>query len=105
MHMWFKHLFDCRKDEKGYVKCFECGKRMHEDTYKELTTCYSHILEKKKYKLAAGDENNVVIVHPDCHHLYTMQPRKAVNQFNLRLKLLEQYEFTGVSETSNEDMS
>ena len=91
MHQWFLYLFDMRKDENGYVKCFECGKPMHEDTYKEQTTCYSHILEKSKYPEYAGDPDNVVIVHPDCHHLYTMRPKKAINQYNLKLKLKEQY--------------
>jgi hypothetical protein len=91
MHEWFVYLFDERKDEQGYVRCFECGKRMHEDTYKHLTTCYSHILPKgvKKYAHLAGDEDNIAIVHPSCHNLYEATPRLAVNQWKKRLELLE----------------
>lgn len=94
MHIWFFYLFEQRMDENGYVKCFECGKPMHESAYKHTLTCYSHILEKSKhggYPQFAGKEWNVMIVHPDCHHLYSMRPTKATNQYNLRLKLLEEH--------------
>lgn len=91
MHEWFFYLFDSRKDENGYVTCFECGKRMHESFYKYLLTCYSHILDKgiNRYKKYKGEEWNVKIVHPDCHNLYTMKPKEAKNQYKLRLKLIE----------------
>jgi hypothetical protein len=92
MHLWFIYLFDQRKDKNGYVKCFECGKKMHESAYKELSICYSHLLEKKKYPEFAGNEENVVICCPDCHNLYSMSPRKAINQYNLKLKLIEKYD-------------
>lgn len=89
LHEWFAYLFEQRMDKDGYVKCFECGKKMHQDTYQELSICYSHILSKSKYPKLKGDENNVKIVHPDCHNLYTMKPEKAKNQFNYFLKLKE----------------
>lgn len=91
MHLWFIYLFDQQKDEKGYVKCFECDKKMHEDTYKYLTTCYSHILAKKDYEEYKGKEWNIKIVHPDCHHLYSMSPKKAKKQYALYLELLEKH--------------
>lgn len=91
MHEWFKHLFEQRIEKFGCVPCFECGKPMHEDTYKDLTTCYSHILGKKQYSKYAGYSENVVIVHPDCHNLYTMKPKEAKNQYALYLKLKEKY--------------
>lgn len=91
MHLWFQHLFEERMDEYGRIKCFECGKTMLEGTYKELSTCYSHILGKRQYPEYAGQEWNIVIVHPDCHNLYTMKPTKAVNQYSLYLKLKKQY--------------
>lgn len=91
MHNWFVYLFEQRMNEEHYVFCFECGCLMHEDTYKENTCCYSHILEKAKYKQHKGDPDNVVIVHPQCHTLYTVKPTKAINQYNLSLKLKEQY--------------
>lgn len=91
MHQWFIHLFDERKDSDGNVPCFECGKKMHEDTYKEVSVCYSHLLEKKKYKNFAGDPDNVVIVHPSCHNKYTMTPKKAINQYNKMKQLKTKY--------------
>lgn len=92
MHLWFIYLFDQRKDQYGYVRCFECGKKMHEDTWKMLSSCYSHILSKKKYPEMKGDENNVEICHPDCHHLYGFRPMLAKNQYAKYLKLKEDYE-------------
>lgn len=91
LHQWFIYLWEQQMDENGYVNCFECGKPMHEDTYKTLTTCYSHILEKSKYPEHKGNPENVVIVHPDCHNLYSMKPKKAVNQYNLYLQLKKKY--------------
>ncbi len=91
MHEWFKYLFEYRMDEKGFVECFECGKKMSKQTYQNNMSCYSHILEKSKYPELAGNEDNVVIVHPDCHNLYTMRPTKATNQYNLKQQLKEKY--------------
>jgi hypothetical protein len=78
-------------DNMGYVKCFECGKRMSEATYKHLSTCYSHILSKKKYPEYKGAEWNVKIVHPECHHLYTVRPSNAINQYSEYLKLKDKH--------------
>lgn len=91
LHKWFTYLFDERKDKNGFVKCFECGKPMHEDTYKNMSICYSHILSKKKYPDLKGDPANLVIVHPNCHNLYTVSPLKASKQHNLYKILIENY--------------
>ena len=91
MHLWFIYLFEQQMDKNGYVKCFECGKKMHQDTYKHLTTCYSHILQKKTYPSEAGNVENVKIVHPNCHSLFSLKPKEAINQYNLYLKLKEKY--------------
>jgi len=87
MHQWFAHLFEYRMNSNGFVRCFECGKPMHESVYKDMSMCYSHILSKKKFPQFAGEEWNVKIVHPDCHTLYSMRPKKATNQYNEYLKL------------------
>lgn len=87
MHLWFVHLFESRMNQFGFVSCFECGKLMHKDTYINQSTCYSHILGKKQYPAYAGEEWNVKIVHPDCHHLYSMKPQKALKQYSEYLKL------------------
>ena len=87
MHEWFNYLFDLRKDKNGYVNCFECGKKLHQDIYRETSSCYSHILSKKLYPEYRGDPENIVIVCPDCHNLYTYRPKKAINQYNKYLEL------------------
>ena len=87
MHQWFAYLWQQRQDENQVVYCFECGKPMHANTYKDLSTCYSHILGKKLYPKYAGAEWNVKICHPDCHNLYTIRPKQATNQYNEYLKL------------------
>lgn len=89
MHLWFIYLFEQRMDEDKNVICFECGKKMSETSWKKLTTCYSHILSKKIFKQYKGSEFNVKICHPDCHNLYTLNPQKAINQYNEYLRLLE----------------
>ena len=91
MHQWFKHLFEQRMDTNHYVKCFECGGLMHENTYKELSICYSHILAKSEYVEHVGNPENIEIVHPDCHNLYTMRPKKAIKQYAKFLQLKNKY--------------
>lgn len=91
MHEWFKYLFTKQMDANGYVNCFECGKPMHQEQYMELTTCYSHILPKSTYPGQAGNPENVKIVHPACHDLYTNLPSNAIKQYTLYLQLKEKY--------------
>ena len=97
MHQWYLYLWDARKIKVGntfVVPCFECGELLEEDYYKENTCCYSHILEKgnAKYRHLAGDQENVVIVHPDCHTLYGLKPKKAINQYNKKIELLKKHQ-------------
>lgn len=91
LHEWFKYLFDIRKDSKGIIKCYECNYPLHEETYKEISTCYSHILSKKEYPLLAGNPDNVVITCPNCHNLYTMKPKCAKKQYSLYVYLKQLY--------------
>jgi len=91
MHLWFEYLWEERCNEKGQIKCYECGKIMNRNTWKEYSTCYSHIYPKSTYPLLKGNEENVVITHPDCHFLYETTPKKAKNQYALKLKLGKKY--------------
>lgn len=91
MHLWFMHLFDNRKNNRNVVFCFECNKPLHEQHYKDNSTCYSHLLEKKKYPHLEGLEENVKIVCPDCHNLYTMKPQEAKKQYKEMLNLKSKY--------------
>lgn len=88
LHDWFMYLYEQRADDNGFVKCFECGRNMHMSFYIGNTMCYSHLLEKSRYPQYAGDPNNVVITHPECHHLYSMKPKEAINQYT-RMKELK----------------
>ena len=85
------HLFESRMNKLGFVKCFECGKLMHKDTYINQSSCYSHILEKSRYPQFAGEEWNIKIVHDYCHNLYTMYPKRAINQYSERVRLIKEY--------------
>lgn len=91
MHQWFQYLFDQRKDKDGFIDCFECGTFLHEMNYRDITICYSHLLEKSKYPQYAGDERNVVITCPDCHNLYTMRPKQAIKQYEAAQQLKKLY--------------
>jgi 5-methylcytosine-specific restriction endonuclease McrA len=91
LHLWFMHLFEKRMDRKGFVRCFECDRPMHEDVYKEISACYSHLLSKKTHPEHAGNPDNVVIVHPDCHNLYERLPQKAKKQYARYLELKNKY--------------
>ena len=91
MHRWFIYLFNFRKNNKGFVKCYECEKWMHEDNYKMLSSCYSHILNKTNYKQYAGKPWNLKITHPECHQLFELFPQKAIKQHSLYLELLEKH--------------
>jgi 5-methylcytosine-specific restriction endonuclease McrA len=91
MHTWFVYLFNQRKNNQGFVKCFECGKSLHEYFYKNLSIVYSHILNKKKYPKYAGDPENVEIVCPDCHNLYELKPKSAEKQYAKKQELIKLY--------------
>lgn len=90
MHCWFAYLFEKRMNSEHEVCCFECGKPLHESIYKELSCCYSHILSKNIYPQFKGEEWNVKICCCDCHNLYTMQPKKAIRQYNEYIKLKQE---------------
>lgn len=91
MHLWFMYLFESRMDANGYINCFECGRPLHESKYKENSCVYSHILEKSRFPKEEGNRFNIEICCPDCHTLYTMKPKSAINQYTKRLKLLKEY--------------
>ena len=87
MHEWFKYLFEQRMDDEHNVYCFECGRKLPEHIYKEISAIYSHILPKSTYPDMAGNPDNVKIVCMTCHNLYTMLPSNAKKQYKEYLKL------------------
>lgn len=57
-----------------------------------MNSCvYSHLLNKKQFKEYAFKDWNLKIVCPECHSLYTLYPKKAVNQFAKYEELLEKH--------------
>lgn len=92
LHKWFTTLWD--KQEimnhwgKRYVICFETGRRLSREQYRENWICYSHILRKEKYPEYEQKEWNVKIVTPDSHWKFTNFPEKAKNQYDEFKKLL-----------------
>lgn len=68
LHQWLFELFDKRKDQDGYVYCYESGVRMHESKYKYNLLIYSHCYPKASYPQYAMEEWNVLIVMPEKHN-------------------------------------
>lgn len=89
---WFLKLWD--KQEmmnpwgKRYVVCFETGKALYREKYRENWSCYSHILRKEKYGEYKMEDFNVKIVNPQAHWEYTHFPEKAKKQYTEYKKLL-----------------
>jgi 5-methylcytosine-specific restriction endonuclease McrA len=79
--IWYMYLFDQRKDENNNCYCFECNKTLNEVTYKSNLICYSHLLSKALYPEHMGNPNNIVIVCPDCHNIFSLDAEKAIKQF------------------------
>ena len=75
------YLFDQRKDENNNCYCFECDKKLNEVTYKSNLICYSHLLSKVQYPEHMGNPDNIVIVCPDCHNIFSLDAKKAIKQY------------------------
>lgn len=73
-HQMFLEIWDEREetDSAGnkFVRCFETGKRMSREFYRENTCVYHHILEKSDSKFPQYDlvKDNIVILHFDVHN-------------------------------------
>lgn len=68
--MWnfFLEIWDERQDEKGYCYCFETGQPMSRSRYRELSSCYDHVLEKHFWTRYKFCKKNIVIILPEVHH-------------------------------------
>lgn len=64
----FLDIWDERQDEKGYCYCFETGKPMHRNYYRENTACYDHVLEKHHWTQYKFTKKNIIIVTPEVHN-------------------------------------
>jgi len=92
LHEWFIEIWKERegfdKSGRGYVTCFETGKKLYSDYYMSNSCCYSHIIPKSKRPDLAMEDFNLQIVHPDAHAQYETFPEKAPKQFALKQELL-----------------
>lgn len=92
MHQFFLDLWDERELFNGdifYCKCEETGKTLTRNFYRGNSCCYSHILPKSKYKELAFMKENIMIVSPEAHAQYELNPEKTPNQLKRKLKLLK----------------
>ena len=69
MFQLFLTIWDNRADKDGNCFCFESNKVLRRETFKNLSTCYHHVLAKGKgsYPQYCLTEKNIVILHPDIH--------------------------------------
>jgi 5-methylcytosine-specific restriction endonuclease McrA len=92
LHEWFLEVWKEREEfdsnGRGYVTCFETGKKLYSDYYMSNSCCYSHLIPKSKRPDLAMEDFNLKIVHPDCHAQYETFPEKAPKQYALRQELL-----------------
>jgi hypothetical protein len=92
LHEFFLNLWDERELFNGtlsYCKCEETGKILTREFYRENSCCYSHILSKSKYPELAFKKENIMIVSPDAHAQYELNPEKTPNQLKRKLELLK----------------
>jgi len=79
------------ENEYGYIYCYETGKPMHRDVYRENLCIYSHCYPKNKYPQMAMLESNILLVLPEIHAQWEIDQKKCpkmLNYFN-KLKNLE----------------
>ena len=67
MYNFFLELWDEQEDVEGNCYCFETGKKMPRSVFRHLSTCYHHILPKKKYENYKYLKKNIKIILPDIH--------------------------------------
>lgn len=69
MRLLFLEIWDERQDEEGNCYCFETGKKMKREIFRELSSCYDHVLEKNDnaYPQYKFTKKNIIIVLPEVH--------------------------------------
>jgi hypothetical protein len=87
----FLEIWDERQDEEGNCYCFESGKKLNRSYFRELSTCYHHVLAKSKssypeYKLL---KKNIVILHPEIHNQVENSLDRCPKIKKLKEELLE----------------
>ena len=68
MKQMFLEIWDERQDGQGRITCFETGKVMSREVYRELSSVYDHVLEKSTYPEYTLVKKNIVIILPDVHN-------------------------------------
>lgn len=67
LHNFFIDLWDERCDSNGNCFCFESGKLMSREVYRENIACYHHLLFKSRFPEFKFNKDNIVIITPDIH--------------------------------------
>lgn len=63
----FLEIWDERADDNGNNFCFETGRLLKQEYYRNNSCCYHHCLFKEKYPEYRLLKENIVIIHPDVH--------------------------------------
>lgn len=91
LHTWELELWDSLEDKNGYVYCYETGTPMHRNVYRQNLCVYSHCLPKSKYPEYAMEKWNLLIILPDVHSLWEINPQKCLKMWTYTEKLKEKY--------------
>lgn len=88
---FFLALWNSQEDIEGNCYCFETGKRMSREVYRENRCCYSHCLPKGKYPQFALEKANTLIVLPDVHAQWEVNQDKCPKMKEYYLNIKEIY--------------
>lgn len=64
---FFLQIWDERADVYGNCTCFETGRLMKKEYFRELSSVYHHCLYKSKYPEYRFLKDNIVIILPEIH--------------------------------------
>lgn len=88
----FLEIWDDRCDDNGNNYCFETGRLLKQEYFRNNSSCYHHCLFKEKYPEYRFLKENVVILHPDVHAQVHVDidktPKTKKYTLELRNKLL-----------------
>lgn len=88
----FLEIWDERCDDHGNNYCFETGRLLKQEYYRNNSSCYHHCLFKEKYPQYRFLKENVIIIHPDIHtQIHTdvdKTPKTKKYTLDLKNKLL-----------------
>lgn len=94
MMTWFQQIWDERQDEKGCCYCFVTKAKMRREIYREVSSCYDHVLEKQENQFPQYKwvKKNIIIVLPSVHSQKGMDITKTPKILAYKNLLLTMHE-------------